>query len=224
MIPPATSWFLGLDLGQRRDHSALATLSCEWTIEGRSPVTFEWIKVPRLVIRGLSRFPLGTSYIAYPEAIGERLTQIDALVPAYQRRDVTLVIDAGGPGAPVVDEFRRARLNLSLRPLLITGGQEPSVSPAGTLTVPRRVLVSTLVLLIDHGTLAAPSNLPNWDTLLAELLELNASTSQPITTTAHDDLVMALAIAAWHATRVHRELLPEPKTARAHWTPTGSLF
>ena len=37
MIPPSTSWHLGFDLGQRHDFTALTTLSCEWTVEGRVP-------------------------------------------------------------------------------------------------------------------------------------------------------------------------------------------
>ena len=52
MIPPSTTWHLGLDLGQRRDFSALATMSCEWTIEGRDPVSWEWIRVPKLIVHG----------------------------------------------------------------------------------------------------------------------------------------------------------------------------
>jgi hypothetical protein len=224
MTPPATSWNLGLDLGQRRDYSALATLSCEWTTEGRDPVTWEWKHIPRLILRDLERFPLGTSYVFYPEAVERRVTQIDALTPAYGQRRVSLVVDAGGPGAPVVDEFRRARLDLELRPLIITAGNEPNTTAAGTLTAPRKVLISNLIILVDHKKLVAPAGLSSWDALVEEMLELNASTSQPLKTTAHDDMVMALALAAWQATRENPELLPERKKARAYWSPTGSLF
>ena len=125
MIPPATTWHLGLDLGQRHDFTALATLACEWTIEGRDPVSWEWIRVPRLVLRDLERFPLGTSYVFYTEALEERICQIDALLPAYTKRDAVLIVDGSGPGGPVVDELRRVNLGIEIKPVVITGGQEP---------------------------------------------------------------------------------------------------
>jgi hypothetical protein len=37
-------------------------------------------------------------------------------------------------------------------------------------------------------------------------------------------MVMAVAIAAWQATRRHPALLPERKSAKAGWSPTGALF
>src|SRR5688572_7710715 len=105
MIPPSTSWHLGFDLGQRRDFSALTTLTCEWTVEGCDPVSWDWIRVPKLILRDVERFPLGTSYVLYTQMLNERLNHIGGLVPAYTSQPVTLVVDAGGPGAPVVDEL-----------------------------------------------------------------------------------------------------------------------
>ncbi|MFN0106903.1 MAG: hypothetical protein ACKV2U_33020 [Bryobacteraceae bacterium] len=224
MIPPSASWHLGLDLGQRRDFSALATLTCEWTVEGRDPVSWNWIRVPKLILRDIERFPLGTSYALYTQVLDERLTHIGGLVPAYATQQVTLVVDAGGPGAPVVDELRRARLDLTLKPLIITGGHEPGVTPGGCLTVPRKVLLTNLILLLDHGKLVTSKDLEYWPILLEEMLDLNAATSQPNKTSNHDDMVVSLALAAWQATRQHPELLPMRMTAKARWSPTGSLF
>ena len=224
MIPPATTWHLALDLGLRRDFTALTTASCEWTIEGRDPVSWDWIRVPKLIVRDIQRFPLGTSYPLYTEALEERLSQIGALLPQYTTQTITLVVDAGGPGAPVIDELRRARLGIAIKPLIITAGYEPGTTPGGWLTVPRKVLITNLILLIDHGALVTPKGLEDWPILLEELLDLNAVTSHPNKTSSHDDMVMSLALAAWQATRQHPLLLPARKAARPRWTPSGSLF
>jgi len=223
MIPPATSWHLALDLGQRQDFTALTTLSCEWTIEGRDPVSWEWNLIPRLILRDIERFPLGTSYSSYTDTVEARLTHISGLIPAYTTQKVTLVVDAGGPGAPVIDELRRAGLGLTLKPLIITGGHEPGVTPSGWYTVPRKVLLTNLILLIDNGKLVTPQELVDWPILLEELLGLNAGTSQPNKSAGHDDMVISLAIAAWQSTRQHPEILPARKPARTRWRATTLL-
>lgn len=224
MIAPLTSWSLGFDLGQRSDRSALATLSLDWSVQGRNPVDWSWIRVPRLVLRDIERFPLGAPYLSFSEALAQRYRHIAALTPALTQPQIHLTVDAGGPGAPVIEHLRRARLRMDLKAILLTGGREPGATAAGTLTVPRRVLLSNLILLLDHGRLHAPHDLPGWPLLYEELLALNAATWHPDKSTAHDDMVIALAIAAWRITRLHPELLPEPANAPARWEPTGYLF
>jgi len=219
MIPPPTSWHLGLDLAQKRDRSALATVSCEWSIKGQCPVTFDWIRVPKLIIRDIDCFPIGLSYLIYPQAVAERLTHIQALTPAYTEPSVSLAIDASGPGAPVVDEFRRARLRINLRPFIITGGHQP-----GSGTVPRRTLITNLLLLLDHGSLVAPAHLPYWSELRDEMLQLSASDTHPLLSTAHDDIVMALALAVWQASRSHPDLLPTASGTPRRWNPIRFIY
>jgi len=197
MTPPALSWHLGLDLGQRRDHSALATLSCEES---------------RLVIRDIERFPLGTSYLFYSEAIRERLHHIGALA-------AVLTVDAGGPGAPVVENLDRANLGIEIDPIVITSGRQ-----AGRGTVPRKMLLGNLIRLIDCKRLVTHKALENWPILVAEMLDLNASTSHPNKTSNHDDMVIALALAAWQATRRDVELHPRRQPSPNRWNPASTLF
>ena len=41
----------------------------------------------------------------------------------------------------------------------------------------------------------------------------------------HDDLVMAIAIAVWHAKCVSPEIMPKPKDdGTRRWNPQGPLF
>ncbi len=67
-----TRFFLGLDLWQSRDLTALAIW--EWTeAEGaRDPVTWEYRKVILQRVRHLERMPLGTTY---PEVVA-RVTEV----------------------------------------------------------------------------------------------------------------------------------------------------
>lgn len=222
--PPVTSWYLGLDLGQRRDYSAIATLSLEWSNGRLDHYDYEWKFEPRLVVRDLERFPLGTSYLFYPDAVKERVDQLNTVTPPSTGRRAYLIVDAGGPGLPVIDELRRHRLGADKRPLTITSGNQPGQSQSGSATVPRKILLSTLIILLDAGRLVAPPGVENWETLCEEMLDLNASTSQPNKTSSHDDIVMAVALAAWHATQVRPELLPAPKRSKIHWSPSGNLF
>lgn len=221
------SWFLGLDLGQRQDFTAIATLTCEWTTTGRDPVSWEWIRVPKLILRDVDRFPLGTSYLFYPAAVERRVKHIrdaEAAQNAYAVPTISLAVDASGPGGPIVDEFRRARLGITIRPHLITGGNNPSKTPNGDTTVPRKALLTNLVLLIDKARLVVPPQIQRWQTLLEELLELNAATTHPDRSSAHDDMVLAVALAAWQAVAEIPQLLPERHVSRSSWTPAGSLF
>ena len=192
MTPPALSWRLGLDLGQRRDHSALATLSCEDS---------------RLIIRDIERFPLGTSYLFYADAIRERLHHIGTLA-------AVLTVDAGGPGAPVVEHLRGAHLGIEINPVVITSGLRP-----GHGTVPRKRLLANLIQIIDSKRLITHKALEAWPILAAEMLDLSASTSHPNKASNHDDMVIAVALAAWQAI-----LPPCRQPSPTRWSPAATLF
>ena len=84
-------FYMGLDLGQRRDHSAIAVVE---RLENSG----------RLQLRLLERVPLGT---AYP-AVVERVRTIAACQEV--RGQFRVAVDATGVGAPVVDLLRMARL------------------------------------------------------------------------------------------------------------------
>src|SRR5579872_1666399 len=72
----AGSWFfIGLDLGQRRDPSAQAVVERYGIpIEGRDPVTYEPRFVRQYRVRRLERAALGTAYPDVVERV-RRLTQ-----------------------------------------------------------------------------------------------------------------------------------------------------
>src|SRR5262245_8015174 len=85
-------FFVGLDLGQAADFSALAVLDRPHVLPGAPAAE----RRPAYALRHLARFPLGTPY---PQVA-------DAVVALLQRPPLpgcVLVVDQAGVGRPVVD-------------------------------------------------------------------------------------------------------------------------
>src|ERR1700751_1459479 len=91
-------YFVGLDLGQSRDYSAVAVVErAEILLGDRDPVTYERREARRFRVLYLERVALGTPY---PDVV-ERVRSV-AQGKAVAGR-CTLVMDATGVGAPVLD-------------------------------------------------------------------------------------------------------------------------
>jgi hypothetical protein len=207
----APAWHLGLDLGQRHDHAALATIELAWICQGRSPVTWESIYHPELTVRDLQQYQLGTGYRTYAARVQARAKEIRErhANPYAPAPSIHITVDAGGPGAPVVEEIRAANPDVAVHPVTITGGRSAGYGAGGFTNVPRRSLISTLMLLIEHQTLAMPPQMRNKEILYGELMQLKADTSHPAS--GHDDLAIALALAAWQAVHRNPVLIPRPE-------------
>ena len=142
-------FFIGLDLGQARDFTALAVLEKVIPLapEPRAYRTHElWqdgqpIAPPRTPLlpeyrgRHLERYPLGTPYPTIIAGVKDRMA-----TPAL--RGATLIVDATGVGRPVVDLFRAARLTPV--PVTITGGDTVTRTRDGYWHVPKRDLVGAV--------------------------------------------------------------------------------
>ena len=221
---PSPFWYLALDIGQRRDHSALAALRLHWTAEGQCAATYEFLFRPHLEIRFLRRFPIGLSYEKLYELLKDRLQDFDPALPLKAKQ---LIIDAGGPGPPLVDRLRaHLSKHIAIKPVIITGGKGANTLTGGYTGVPRRTIVSNLQLLLAARTLKCDSSLDGWPVLKEELLELSGADTQPAHSSAHDDLAIATALAAWAAARDFPELLPEPGDESVRRGPPrqGPLF
>jgi hypothetical protein len=127
---------------------------------------------------------------------------------------VTLVVDGGGVGAPVID----ALVDAGLDPVcvILTGGFQVNRRDGGGYTVPKADVVSAVQLLTEGRRLQIPAEMPHATTLTRELenFRYDTSVSGRIRYGAgpaghedvlwrgdgsHDDLLLATAIAAWHA-------------------------
>ena len=159
--------------------------------------------------RHLERFPLGTPYPAIVEAVKGRM-----MSPLL--RGAKLVIDATGVGRPVGDMFNAAGLHQIA--VTIVGGDTNSYVD-GMYRVPKRELVSVLQVLLQGARLKFAAELPDVPTLIRELLAFQVKITTAANDTygawrdgAHDDLVLAVALATWYAERV--KPIPEPPKSR----------
>jgi hypothetical protein len=106
----------------------------------------------------------------------------------------------------VIDLLRRARLGGSTRPLTITAGKQSEYDQYGTCLVPKSELVTALQILLQTRRIKVAPSLPQAATLTKELTRFRAkSTLASVGTledwreSPHDDLVLAVAIAAWQS-------------------------
>lgn len=190
----APEWVVGLDIGQRRDYSAIAVLN--WVEEAtgqRDPVTFDFIRRTRIRLRHVERIRLGTPFASVVDRVAA-IIQSPTL-----RENCALVVDATGVGAPVVELLRASRLPCRLIPAQITGGLDEG-SDGVYYRVPKRDLVTGLQILFDRWPLEIEPNAPAANALVQELVEFKArpSTSGAMRFDgAQDDLTLALALAWW---------------------------
>src|SRR5258707_15665187 len=91
------SFFVGLDLGQRRNPAALVVVERAEVFLDMDWVTYERRRALRFRVRFLERVRLGTPYPDVVDRVREVLRR-----PALAGR-CTLVMDATGVGAPVLD-------------------------------------------------------------------------------------------------------------------------
>ena len=201
MHPLNTTYYLGLDLGQAHDPSALALLEHADLLLGRErlcrdPLTWEHRTAPRLALRHLRRWPLGTPYT-------QVVADVARTVHRLQPHPVHLVVDATGVGAPVVDLLRTTRTGAHLVPVVITGAPHAHEGKLAT-HVPKHELIRGLQLLLEKKELTLAAGLPLAEDLRRELaaFELKPTHRGSRSGAAHgehDDLVMALALAVWRS-------------------------
>ncbi|HEY3440728.1 MAG TPA: hypothetical protein VGK29_08260 [Paludibaculum sp.] len=179
-------FFVGLDLGLRRDPSAVAVVErVARDMKRYDPVRMCQMMERVYVVREVRRFPLETPYVEIPVAV-RRVMQ--GLTTGVTR---TLTVDATGVGAPVVELLKKADLGAQLKPVVITGGEAVGKLPHA-VTVPRRALLENLRILMETRALRLPVGLANGEDLRRELLGFGRKGSRE-----RDDMVFALALACW---------------------------
>lgn len=178
----------GLDLGQSSDPSALVIV--ERTEIARGQATY--------AVRHIQRWQLGTPYTQ----MARDTASLMARKPLPQS---TLVIDATGVGAGVVDHIFELGMEVELRPITITAGHNVTEgSRPGWKNVPKKDLVATLQVLLQSGRLKIPRSLPLADLLAKELanfrVKITASANEVFGAWRdgqHDDIVLACALGTW---------------------------
>lgn len=220
-------YFLGVDLGQMQDPTALAVLHRVQRFRDKTslPGTPEYeredpVVISKYQVRHLERMPLGTDYLDVVARVRTILQHPDL------SGQTTLLVDATGVGRPVLDMMRR----LGMAPIGVTktGGQALSAVDTG-YNVPKHDLVAALQILFQSGRLEISRRLRDAETFLAELQGFSMKISQrghdtyeAVRDQVHDDLVIAAALCAWYAERIYGvEVLVHPEAVREDYDPLG---
>jgi hypothetical protein len=202
------SFYVGLDIGQSQDHTALAV--CEQV--GKEPHSYH--------LRHARRFELGTPYPEVAEEMAGlmRRDELTCTEVTKQRsghtietrrreRPPTLIVDATGVGRPIVEML--GEKGLSPASIWITGGDSVTVD-GSEHRVPKRELASTVQALLQSARLRFAEDLPFREVLKEELKKFRAKINLDTGEASFehwrerdtDDLVLALACALWYAEHV----------------------
>lgn len=185
---PDPRFIVGVDLGQTNDYTAIVAL----TRDPEDPSCFHVPTVERL--RGLP----------YPRLVAGLVATLAE--PPFAG-DFELVMDATGVGLPVVEMVREAGLDpIALK---ITGADKVKRGRRA-VTVPKADLIEGLLVASQNGKLKIASGATQRVVLVEELADMRRT----LTVTGHaryearkgqhDDLVVALAMAYWRASRPRR--------------------
>jgi hypothetical protein len=187
-------YFVGLDLGQPGQPTALAILGRPTLTAGIRPGTR-----PTYDLRHLERFPPGTGYPEVVEAVVE-LLQTQPLPNAW------LLADYTGVGSAILELFPDAfngRVTCHFSRVVLTASGTWSTGPAGGFAIPKTDLVGSLQVLLQTRRLRIASDLSEAATLVRELetyrpkVPLVRDDIASWRDTPHNDLVLAAALAAW---------------------------
>ena len=213
------NFYLGLDLGQVSDFTAIAIVEKVKEPTGERRVWYsgnglrrrheEDVTEDRFHLRYLERLRLGTPY---PD-VARHVTKL--LATPELAKKTQCVVDATGVGRPVVDMLREAKVKPMVA-VTITGG-ETVTRDGKDYRVPKRDLVSTLQVLLQNDWLKIAEGLPLAEVLVREMQNFRVKISlaghdsyEAWREGDHDDLVLAVALACWYA--------------KTHYQPTSAFY
>ena len=191
-------FYIGLDLGQRQDHTAIVIVERRDLRRGYQARVFD-----QLLVRWVERVALGTPY----PMVVERVRSFAQHWELAGR--CAVVMDGTGVGAPVVEMMWRAELGCEITAVTITGGDRESRSGGGRISVPKRDLIAGVQLALEKGELKIAKQMRETGALVRELLQMRVTAGLALGKVRigadgageHDDLALALALACWRAKR-----------------------
>lgn len=195
-------WIVGVDLGQSYDPTASCAMNHTvriapgWTCFTKSRI-WKQNRVERFDVRHLERLPLG---MPYPD-------QVRYVGGVLKREPLTrakLVIDETGVGRAVGDIFNAQGMYPSR--ITITAGLEVTRAGGSSWHVPKAVLMSAMEARQHTCELRVAPGAKDAEALKDELRDFQRHVTAAgratwgARTGAHDDLVLAVAIALFEAT------------------------
>lgn len=156
-------FYIGVDLGQRQDHTALGIIERpERVLENRYRLHNAQPPLPlELLVRRAERYPLG---IPYPRIV-EKIYELTNSTPFAGQ--CALIVDATGVGAPVIDMLRSSGLRCELTAVTITGGERQS-GTSSRPSVPKKDLLASLQLSLEKNEMRISRRIPSVRTLIHE--------------------------------------------------------
>lgn len=204
-MTPAMAYFVGLDLGPAGEYTALAVLERPLLRPRMAPK-------PAYALRHLRRYDIGTPF---PEIIED----VRTLIRTPPLPGCKLVIDKTGVGQAVLKLFSEGlkhQVTCIFFPVTIVAAIAPEFVVNGRVIVAKQELVGTLQVLLQTRRLQFARELPDTAVLVRELetyrlkpLKLSGESEDLWRERPHDDLVLAVALAAW----VGEKSMPEIGTA-----------
>lgn len=192
---------MGIDVGQAHDPTAIC-VAARIDTAPLNPIYRDVVpRSQRYEVLHLERLPLG---MPYPRQV-EHLERLLLRAPLARLSPVVLV-DYTGVGRPVFDMFAERPALRYAQGVVITGGRETAATSAGW-SVPKGELVSKLQALLHSGEMKIASALPDAAVLARELQDFRVRFTETGNATfnaregAHDDLVLALALAVFGLSR-----------------------
>lgn len=189
------SYFVGLDLGQASDYTALAVVE-----KHAHPVTKgnrREEEIDALHCRHLQRYELGTLYPAIVDDVA-------SMLKLPELRGAQLIVDATGVGRGVADMF--GAIGVKPRRVVVTAGNSVNVT-GGFWHVPKRDLVAAAQVPL-HQKILKFAEMPLKETLITEMTNFKIKITESANDTygawregQHDDLIFAVMLACWWARR-----------------------
>ncbi len=200
-------YHVGLDFGKRQDHSALAVVEeCVWATGEVDRISYAPEMKKLAVLRAVERMGKGMDYLRVLERVRELLVS-----KALRNEEVVLALDATGVGEPLfelimemfwkVKEERGKWLNLAA--VVFSNGHKTRWEDYHAF-VPKNTLMEGLHLGLERGELRLAEGIAGVEELRRELRnmkrEMGRKDARWVSAGEHDDMVMALALAAWGRT------------------------
>jgi hypothetical protein len=185
-------FFVGCSLGRQGDYTSLAVIQ---RIDWETPELYQCGYLERLKLR-----------TSYPDIC----KHINALMKRSEFNEPKVFVDWTGVGKPIVDMLCD---EIGQRPyaVMITGGEYVGID-SRNFKVPKRDLISNLLLHAQDERLSFADGLPFWKATLDELSRLKVKISlsghdsyEMWREGAHDDLALALALSLWGATEHNKD-------------------
>lgn len=199
-------YWVSLDCGQAHDYSAALVSERVLPPIARDPIAQPRPELPEIHVGSISRAPLRTPYPKIAKAVVAKCAELEPVGAFGERRDVGLIIDAGGVGRAVRnlvrEEISRRRdlPRIHFWPVAATSGGRVTIG-GGFINVPKRDLIAAAVVALQDGRLKI-GDVPNADLLRNELAEYRVKLTKKGNEAyegagRNDDLVYALALATW---------------------------